>query len=127
MSTLRTLTATLACPSCAVPSPRIVAVIEVCDAGASQWEARIHECVPCWKRRAVALGLARTKLRATGDLGETVGGRSTWLGRPVDDTADPVLAAMQSELLRLGLGLEAEMTMRLSPQDLGLLVAVDET
>lgn len=126
MRDLTSFTTILACPSCSAPAQRIVALARV-EAGIPAWEARVHECVACWRRRARALAAAREKLRAAGDLAETARGEPTWLGAVVtDDTPDPVTGAMLSELLRAGIGDSGPQVMRLSERALGLLVTAEK-
>ena len=126
MTHLTSFTATLACPSCSAPAQRTVAVTRI-EGTEAAWEARVHECVACWRRRARALGAARDKLRATGDLAESDSGQPTWQGAVVtDDTSDPVTGAMLSELLRAGIDGSGPQAMCLSERALGLLVTAEK-
>ena len=124
MRTLTTFTARLACPTCAQPAPRTVAIVQASDGDWGSWEARVHECVRCWHRRAAALGAARAKLRASGELAHAPDGLPTWRGVPVREGGhDPISGAMLSELLRQGLSPASPETLRLDAATLGLLTA----
>jgi pyrroloquinoline quinone (PQQ) biosynthesis protein C len=128
MTHLKSFTTTLACPACSTPAQRTVSLARVDDEDHSVWEARVHECIACWRRRAMALGVAREKLRAAGELAETTSGQPTWMGAVVTDHAhDPVTGAMLSELLRVGIDGPGPQAMRLSERALGLLVTAERS
>ena len=124
MSEQRTFTARLACPTCGVTGQRLIAARDASESGA--WDLRVHDCTRCWRLRSQALAIARERLRAAGDLGETSSGKPTWQGAVVrEEGHDPISGALVSELLRLGVQPYNGSRMRLSEVALGLLSPVE--
>jgi hypothetical protein len=63
-----------------------------------------HECEPCWRRRAEAIGAARARWRAEGRLRVAPSGELSFDGRALTgDGHDELATAMRSELLRRGI------------------------